>query len=96
MGQNSQIRALADRVQIGAGAAAPLPVLLRDLIKADPLLFCAIEIIVQWIAGLPGGADKYPANFTLLAQIGDVQRPIDAVIGGRTAFLMLGAFEQRQ
>ncbi len=75
VGDDVQIRPCAHRRQVGAGGAAALAVLLRDLIPADALLRMTREIVIARQTCLLTRFDEECSRWMRRAQIGHIQRP---------------------
>ena len=90
IGSAPRLAQIADR-----GRPAPA-VLRRELEIAGALLRRPVEIVVARIARLLRGLDERLAQRMRLADIGDGERPADAVQRVLAALLVLGAAEVRQ
>lgn len=68
-------------------------VFLRDLIEADAVLGCPVEVPIGGNSLLLRGSQEGTSQAVDVAQIGNVERTVCAVIGGRAVLLMFGLFE---
>src|SRR5436190_2045122 len=96
MDLDRQVGPLHHRTQVthgGASAATPAD---GDLKGADAFLLCAVEISVEFIAGLLTAGDKGIVQFVVRAQVANRERPADTVKIVGAALLVLGATEIRQ
>ncbi len=74
----------------GRPAAA---VFLRDLVEPGAVLGQPVEVLVSGRSAFPGGGHEGPRQRGLVLEVGDAERPGDAVVGRRPAGVVFGAQE---
>ena len=93
LGNDREIGAATDGCEIGARGAASATVARGQLIIARPFLHTAIEIRRARHARLDASIDEGVDDLVSLGRIGDMQRPIAAVIVIPAARLIFAALE---
>ena len=96
MDVDAQVWPLARRLEIAdRGAAAPA-IAAGQLVRAGAFLGRSVEVVVARQAGLDGGLDIGVADLAVVGQVGDAERPADAVQRVGAALLVLGLLEVGQ
>ena len=95
-GDDAQIVALTDRVQVAYSGGAALAVARGGLVIADAVLASTVEVVVARIAKLHCAFDECLADRMVLGRVGHAERAAGAVELVRSARLMFGALEVGQ
>ena len=93
---DTKIGPLKRRAQIGDRCTAAPHFADRQLQGSDTILFGAIEVAVEPMPSLLRGGDEGVVQLVPRPQIGDVERPLGAVIVVGTALLVLGPAKVRE
>ncbi len=89
-----QVRALAqDRAQIAGRGAPALAIADGQLVRAETLLLETVEVLGELVTRLGPGADEAGKDRAGRRGLGDIERPLAAMIGVGPALEGLGAFE---
>ena len=81
-GLDAQVRPSTDvRVQIAARRAPAFALVLGDLVRAEPFLFGAVEVVVERQAGFPRGVHEALVEGVVGTQVRHPQRTVLSVEG---------------
>jgi len=93
VGEHREVRPGHVGVQVRGGGRAPPAVSLGPLVPADAVLARPVEVVVGHRSLLLRRGDERRAGGGLVPRVGDAQRAAGAVIGRRTARVILGPAE---